>query len=236
LELFKKLTTKKGLIMEKHLKDLLIDELGDLLSAEKQIVAALPKVIQAVQSPELKEALQSHLKETREQVQRIGKVFKLLKIKQKTKFCKGMRGLIQECSEVTQDFKTKSSIRDAALISKAQRIEHYEISAYGTVRTFAKELGLDEAVDLLQKTLDEEAAADKKLSKLAEGGLLRTGINEKANAKVKAKAEAIPAAKKKTTSKKKSVVQKKSMVAKKTAARKKLKKPARSAAKSHARR
>lgn len=167
--------------MQKDLKDLLIDELHDILSSEEQIVEALPDMVRASESPELKKAFESHLKETKGQVKRLDKIFKLLKIKKKKKFCKATKGLIQECKEVLKDFKTKSPIRDAALISKAQRIEHYEISAYGTMRTFATELDLDAIADLLQETLDEEGNADKKLSKIAEGGIFKTGINLQAN-------------------------------------------------------
>lgn len=167
--------------MQKDLKDLLIDELHDILSSEKQIVEALPEMVKASESSDLKKAFESHLKETKGQIQRLEKIFKLLKVEKKEKFCKATKGLIQECKEVLKDFKTKSPIRDAALISKAQRIEHYEISAYGTMRTFASELDLNVVADLLQATLDEEGNADKKLTKIAEGGLFKTGINLQAN-------------------------------------------------------
>lgn len=180
--------TKRG-DMQKDLKDLLIDELHDILSSEEQIVEALPAMARASESPELKKAFESHLKETKGQVQRLEKIFKLLKIAKKEKFCKATKGLIQECKEVLKDFKTKSPIRDAALISKAQRIEHYEISAYGTVRTFANELKLDGVADLLQETLDEEGNADKKLTKIAVGGLFKTGINLQANVQKKNKSK-----------------------------------------------
>lgn len=166
--------------MKKDLKDLLIDELHDILSSEEQIVKALPGMVTASESPELKKAFASHLKETKGQVQRLQKIFKLLKVQRKEKFCKATKGLIDECKEVLKDFKTKSSLRDAALISKAQRIEHYEIAAYGTVRTFANELDLDDVADLLQATLNEEGHADKTLTKIAEGGLLRSGVNYQA--------------------------------------------------------
>lgn len=167
--------------MEKNLKDLLIDELHGILSSEEQIVAALPEMARASNSPDLKHAFESHLKETKVQVQRLNKIFKLLKTEKKEKFCKATKGLIQECKEVLKDFKTKSPLRDAALISKAQRIEHYEIAAYGTVRTFAEELDLDDVAELLQETLDEEGNANKKLTKIAEGGLLKSGINHQAH-------------------------------------------------------
>jgi ferritin-like metal-binding protein YciE len=168
--------------MENGIKDLLIDELHDLLSAENQIIQALPTVISAAESADLKTAYEQHLKETKGQIARLEDVFKILHIeKKKEKLCKGMKGLIDECDEVLKEYKSKSPVRDAALISKTQRIEHYEISAYGTLRTFAKELDLDEVAELLQATLDEEGNADKKLTKIAEGGLLKAGINHNAN-------------------------------------------------------
>ena len=167
--------------MQNDLKDLLIYELHDVLSSEEQIVEALPVMVRASKSPDLKKAFESHLKETKAHVQRLEKIFKLLKVEKKEKFCKATKGLVQECKDVLKDFKTKSPIRDAALIAKAQRIEHYEISAYGTMRTFASELDLDSVVDLLQATLYEEENADKKLTKIAEGGLFKTGINFQAN-------------------------------------------------------
>jgi ferritin-like metal-binding protein YciE len=165
--------------MEKGIRNLLIEELHDILNAEEQIVEALPEMVKAAQSPELKEAFEGHLKETKGQVQRLLKIFKLLKIERKEKLCKATKGLIQECQEVIKEFD-KSTMRDAALISKAQRIEHYEISAYGTMRTFADELDLGEVSSLLQETLDEEGNADKKLTTIATGGLFNSGINEKA--------------------------------------------------------
>ncbi len=167
-------------LMEKNLKDLLLDELHDLLSSENQIVEALPEMVRAAESEDLKHAFEGHLKETKEQIHRLEKIFKLLEVEKKEKFCEATKGLIEECKGVLKDFKKKSPLRDAALISKAQRIEHYEISAYGTVRTFAQELDLDEVADLLNETLDEEANADKKLTKIAEGRLFKSGVNQKA--------------------------------------------------------
>lgn len=167
--------------MDKNIKDLLIDELHDILNAEEQIVKALPDMVKAADSPELKEAFESHLKETKGQIHRLEKIFKLLKIEKKEKLCKATKGLIEECKEVLKEFKKPSPVRDAAMISKAQRIEHYEVSAYGTMRTFAKELDLTEVAKLLRETEDEEAHADKKLTKIAEGGLLKMGINQEAN-------------------------------------------------------
>lgn len=167
--------------MENGIKEVFFDELYDILNAEEQIVEALPEVIAAVESADLRKALEAHLNETRGQIQRLSKIFKILKIERREEFCKGMRGLIEECEETIQHFRDKSFVRDAALIAKLQRIEHYEIAAYGTVRTFAKELDLSSVADLLQETLDEEGNADKKLTKIAEGGLLKSGINHLAN-------------------------------------------------------
>ncbi len=165
---------------EYSIRDVLIDELKDILGAEKQILAALPNVIKAVQSDDLRDAFKEHLKETKGQVERLNKVFKLIGEPVTSTKCEAMEGLVKECDEAAEAYP-KSAVRDAALISKCQRIEHYEIAAYGTVRTFAKELGYSEAVDLLDETLDEESNADKLLTKIAEGGLLTSGVNERAN-------------------------------------------------------
>lgn len=166
---------KKG-----NIRDLFIDELKDIYSAEEQIIKSLPSLIKAADSDDLKEALQTHLEETNKQVERLDKIFELLDVNAKGKKCEAMHGLILECSEAVNEFP-KSALRDAAIISKAQRIEHYEISAYGTLRTFAKELDLEEIADLLKVTLDEESHADKTLTKIAEGTLLTSGVNRKAH-------------------------------------------------------
>lgn len=162
--------------MEKTIHDLFIEELQDIYSAEQQIVKALPGLVAAAFSPFLKRAFETHLKETKGQVVRLEKIFRLLGTPKKAKFCKGAKGLIEECVEVVHDFK-KSPVRDAALISKAQRIEHYEISAYGTLRTLAEELDYDVVADLFDENLTEEANADKLLTKLAKGGIFSSGIN-----------------------------------------------------------
>ena len=166
--------------MEDTMRQLFVDELKDMFSAEQQIIKALPKAIKACESADLKEALQNHLEETREQADRLKEVFDMIDVTPTAKTCKAMEGLIKEVEEVIGEYK-KSPTRDAAIISKAQRVEHYEISAYGTLRTFAKELELDDAIDLFEKSLKEESNADKKLTKIAEGGLLSAGINAKAN-------------------------------------------------------
>lgn len=162
------------------LQNLFLSELKDLFNAEKQIVQALPTFIQAAENKELKEGLEKHLQETRQHVERLNQIFQILKQQPSEETCEAMEGLIREALGVLQD-NERSALRDAAMISKLQRIEHYEISVYGTLRTFAKELDLSKAVKLLQDSLDEEGNADKTLTKLAEGGFIFSGINRKAN-------------------------------------------------------
>jgi ferritin-like metal-binding protein YciE len=148
--------------------ELLIDELKDLYSAEKQIVRALPKLVKAAKSPELKEALSSHLEETKGQVQRLEKIAEIVGKKMTGKTCVGMKGVLEEGSEVLEETEA-GSVRDAALIAACQRVEHYEMAGYGSARDFAKLLGLSEVVSLLEETLEEEKAADKKLTSVASG-------------------------------------------------------------------
>jgi|LakMenEpi03Aug12_release.lakeMendotaPanAssembly.Ray.scaffolds.fasta_scaffold22992_2 ferritin-like metal-binding protein YciE len=160
--------------------DLFIDELKDIYSCEHQIVESLPKLIKLASLPELKEALTKHLKETENQVVRIEKIFTILGIEPVEITCEGMEGLLKEAEELTEN-KNKTPILDAAIISAAQKVEHYEIASYGTLRSFAKQLNLpSEILELLQDTLDEEAAADKKLTKLAEGSIFSSGVNKEA--------------------------------------------------------
>ncbi len=151
----------------KSLQDLYLNELKDVYRAEKQIVAALPKMVKAASNPELQEAFRNHLEITKDQVKRLETIFDDLERSPRGKKCQGMAGLVAEGKEVLEE-DAEPDVLDAALISSAQRIEHYEISAYGTLRTFARELGFDKHVDLLQQTLDEEGEADKLLSGIAE--------------------------------------------------------------------
>jgi ferritin-like metal-binding protein YciE len=156
------------------LRDLYIDELKDLYSAENQLVKALPKMAKAASSDELKRGFEEHLEQTRGHVQRLEKIFKSLEESPKGKKCAGMEGLVKEGSEVMEeDFE--GALMDAALIGAAQRVEHYEIAAYGTASEFAKILGESEHVALLEKTLQEEKETDEKLTELA------TEINPQAN-------------------------------------------------------
>jgi len=163
------------------LQDLFVYELRDLHSAEQQLVQALPKMAQAASSTDLRDAFNMHLEQTRNHVQRLDQIFSKLGANPGSEECEAMKGLIKEGEGVIKS-QGDSAVKDAALISAAQRVEHYEIAGYGTVRTFAKELGYDDAVDLLDKTLEEEGNTNKKLTKLAEGSVFNTGINERATA------------------------------------------------------
>jgi len=151
----------------KTLHDLYVDELKDLYSAEHQILKALPKMATAASDAHLAKAFTDHLAQTKDQVARLDKIFKKLDVSPRGKTCKAMEGLLEEGKEVV-DEDADPTVKDAALIAAAQRVEHYEMAGYGCVRTFARLLGEDAAADLLQETLDEEGAADKKLTKLAE--------------------------------------------------------------------
>ena len=148
------------------LRDLFVDELKDLYSAEHQLIKALPKMAKATSSPDLKRAFEAHLKETKAQVDRLEQVFAGLDMSPKGKKCKAMEGLVEEGAEWMEE-DADADVMDAGLIAAAQRVEHYEIAGYGCVRTYAQLLGETKAASLLQKTLDEEGAADKKLTQIA---------------------------------------------------------------------
>jgi ferritin-like metal-binding protein YciE len=150
------------------LEKLLAHELKDLYSAEKQILQALPKLAKAARNPELKKAFETHLQQTEQQVKRIEKIFDAgLEGSPAGKKCKGMEGLVEEGKEILQE-DMPDELRDAALIGAAQKVEHYEMAAYGTARAMAERLGMKEAVQLLQETLDEEGETDKLLTAIAE--------------------------------------------------------------------
>jgi ferritin-like metal-binding protein YciE len=149
------------------IEELFIDELKDLYSAEKQITKSLPKLAKAATSPELKDAFESHLKETFGQIERLDRVFQILGKSPRGKTCNGMKGVLEEGAEVLEETEKGSSVRDAALISAAQRVEHYEMAGYGCVREYATLLGQKEIAKLLDETLEEEKAADAKLGKVA---------------------------------------------------------------------
>jgi len=152
---------------QQGLKELYIDELKDLYSAENQLVKALPKMAKGAASDELREGFEEHLEQTKGHVQRLEQIFEALGENPKGKKCKGMEGLIVEGSEVMEE-DYEGNVLDAALIGAAQRVEHYEIAGYGTVRAMAESLGESEHVDLLTQTLDEEKETDEKLTALAE--------------------------------------------------------------------
>ncbi|QYA24594.1 ferritin-like domain-containing protein [Gramella sp. MT6] len=154
----------------KDLKDLFEHQLKDLYSAESQLTKALPKMAKHANDEKLKEALESHLEETKEHKSRLEVICKELNISPSGETCKAMKGLIEEAEDFLKE-DASEEVRDAGLIADAQRVEHYEISGYGTVVRYAKELGHKEIAKKLQITLDEEYDADNKLDKLAEGRL-----------------------------------------------------------------
>ena len=158
------------------LKDLFIDELRDTLSAEKQLVKALPKMAEAASSPALRKGFEKHLRETENQVERLKQVFESINETARAKTCKAMEGLVEEGAEIIKE-DADPEVRDAALIAAAQKVEHYEIAAYGTLATWAKMLNYKKALSLLVKSLDEEKAADEKLTELAETMINESAIN-----------------------------------------------------------
>lgn len=163
-----------------NLRELLINELKDIYSAESQIIKALPKMIKRASNETLKEALNDHLEETRQQVERLDQIAQEIGTKLTGKKCKAMEGLIEEGKEVLEA-EGDEGVLDCAIIAASQRIEHYEISAYGTARALAEQLGEESIVELLQTTLDEEVAADEKCTEIAENELypeLKMGAEE----------------------------------------------------------
>jgi len=152
------------------LHDAFIDELRDTYDAERQITKALPKMIKACTSEELRSAFESHLEETRGQVERLEQIFELLDEKVRGKHCDGMAGIIEEGKSVMEEEFDEATM-DAVLIASAQRVEHYEMAAYGTLVAWAKDMGHNEAAELLEQTLEEEKAADEKLTSIGEGGI-----------------------------------------------------------------
>lgn len=149
------------------LEDLFVNELKDLYSAEKQLVKALPKMAKAASSPKLRKGFEEHLKQTEKQVERLEQIFDEMEVKPRGPKCEAMEGLIEEGKRVMKE-DAEPAVMDAALVAAAQRVEHYEIAGYGTVRTFANMLGMKNAERLLQQTLEEESQTNEKLTKLAE--------------------------------------------------------------------
>jgi ferritin-like metal-binding protein YciE len=161
------------------LQDVFAEQLNDLRSAEEQLVQALPKMAAAANSDELRQAFEEHLQQTRGHLERIDDVIATTGVAKSGEECKGMKGLIAEGEQIVSAGGDPLA-KDAALIAAAQRVEHYEIAAYGTVVTLADTLDLDEAKDTLGQTLDEEETTDKLLTKIATGGMFKAGVNERA--------------------------------------------------------
>lgn len=161
----------------KNFYQFFIDELKDIYDAENQIVPALREMIEAVSCSKLKEAFESHLKETHNQIERLNKIAKHLKTDISGTKCDAMHGLLKEGHKVLKS-TFEPHVKDAAIIGIAQRVEHYEIAVYGSLRTYAEHLKLDEAVALLNETLKEEGNANKRLTKIAEGSLFFDGVNK----------------------------------------------------------
>jgi ferritin-like metal-binding protein YciE len=156
------------------LKDLYLEQLKDLYSAETQLLDALPKMADGASAPDLKQAFSEHLRQTQEHVRRLERIFDTLGENPKGHTCEGMKGLVRE-GEMMLQMKGEPAVLDAGLIAAAQRVEHYEIAGYGTVRTYAELLGFDDQVALLERTLDEEEQTDELLTRLAE-----SHVNEEA--------------------------------------------------------
>jgi ferritin-like metal-binding protein YciE len=160
-----------------RLEDLYVHELKDIYSSEKQITKALPKLIKSASSEELKEAFEKHLQETEEQINRLDQIFDRLGQKSGGVKCAGMEGLLKEGDELLQEDAT-DEVLDAGIIVAAQKVEHYEIAAYGSLCTWAEALGYDEDLELLKETIEEEKMADEKLTELAEAGVNQQSKNE----------------------------------------------------------
>ena len=170
------------------LKTLFGRQLQDVYDAEKQLVRALPKIAKSASSTELRDAVTEHLEETRNHVQRLAEIFEDLGMKAKSRPCAGMKGLVEEGKE-TMEEDADGGLMDLALIAAAQRVEHYEMSAYGTMRTLAEQLNEERAADLLQQTLDEEAEADRKLTQISQS-ILETISTEQPQAAAEATGQA----------------------------------------------
>ena len=149
------------------MEKLLISELKDIYSAETQITKALPKMAKAATSRELRTAFEHHLKETEGQIERLDQIFEILGESPRGKTCDGMKGVLEEGSQAMHEVQ-EGPVRDEAMIAGAQRVEHYEMAAYGTVRTYAERLGNQQIAKLLEQTLEEEKAADQKLTQISE--------------------------------------------------------------------
>ena len=163
------------------MKELYVEELKDTYDAEKQIVKALPKMVKAASTPELQKAFEAHLEQTKGHVQRLEQIFQGLGEEPKAKKCDGMRGILEEGEEVVSE-GSEGPVRDAGLIAGAQRVEHYEMAVYGSLKTWAEQLNDEQAAQLLEETLNEEKKADQKLTQIAESSV-NTNAAAAANAR-----------------------------------------------------
>lgn len=170
----------QGNFDESGLKDLFIDELKDIYWAEKHLAKALPKMAKAATSNELRSAIEQHESETENHIMRLEQVFETIGRKASGKKCPAMVGLVEEGKEIMEETEDGSMTRDAGIISAAQKIEHYEIASYGTLRTLANQLGITEAAQLLEQTLEEEKNTDVKLTEIAESFVNESAKTEKA--------------------------------------------------------
>ncbi len=170
-------TSNQNGLQESGLKTLFTDELKDILWAEKHLLKALPKMAKGATSDELRSSIEKHMMETQNQITRLEQVFEMVGQKATGKKCDAMEGLVEEGKSMMEDTEEGSLTRDAAIISASQKIEHYEIASYGTLRTLANTLGLTEAASLLEETLEEEKNTDEKLTQIAE-----SFVNESAKA------------------------------------------------------
>jgi ferritin-like metal-binding protein YciE len=177
------------------LHDAFIDELRDTYDAERQITKALPKMIKACASEELRTAFENHLEETRAQVERLEQIFEMLDEKVRGKHCDGMAGIIEEGKSMMEEDFDETTM-DAVLIASAQRVEHYEMAAYGTLCAWAKDMGHNDVAELLAQTLEEEKAADEKLTTIGEGGINQEAARAAHPEGTEAPAAQRPAAKK----------------------------------------
>lgn len=169
-------TGKSGKMENSEFHEFFVDELKDIYWAEKHLVKALPKMQKAATTPELVEAFEKHTRETQTHIETLEQVFELLGEKPQTKKCDAMEGLLAEAEEIISDTESGTMVRDAGLILAAQKVEHYEIATYGTLRTFAENMGHTDVMNLLQQTLDNEKETDVALTVIAEGS-----INEEAS-------------------------------------------------------
>jgi ferritin-like metal-binding protein YciE len=174
-QVHKHTTTK----MINNFEDLYLDQLRDIYSAETQLIQALPEMISAASDEDLRAAFENHLEETRQQKQRLDQICSDHGISPAGETCEAMQGLIKEARKHVAEVQ-EPTLRDALLIASANRVEHYEIAAYGVARSFAESLGLSDEADMLGTSLDEESAADERLTQLATGGLFNSGINAQA--------------------------------------------------------